>query len=240
MTRDRPTVLVTRTAPGCFDTELGLDAAGFDPIVSPALEIVPLETPLSPLQAVTGLVFTSANGVRAFCSRSDRRDIVAWCVGPATAAYAQAEAFLDVRNAGGDADDLAAFIKGSTEPESERLIHVANDAAAGNLVRSLRKVGYHAEFAALYTTRPSAALSSPALEALTNGRISTVLVHSAKGAQGFANLIAGVSTATIALVAISYRASKPLLALDWRGIHIAEAPNEDALIKALRMCYTPE
>lgn len=233
-------VLVTRTWPGCDETARRLVREGFEPIVSPCLDIVPSQASLLELDNVAGLVFTSANGVRAFCERSPARGLVAWCVGPATAAEAQSEGFGDVRNANGDAGELTAFIACQADPGDGRLIHVANDAAAGELVKSLRKRGFDVEFAALYTTRPAKALQPGAAQALQDGTLSVVLLHSAKGAAGLAPLLRQASISKVSAVAISERAAAPIVALPWHEVSIAEAPNEDALIKALRMCQSPD
>jgi len=234
-----PHVLVTRTAPGCEDTAARLETEGYQPIVSPALEIAALPTSLPDLIGTAGLIFTSANGVRAFALRSDRRDLPAWCVGPATTEAANEEGFTGVHNADGDAQDLADFIAANADPAAGTLLHVANDAAAGNLVRSLRGRGFDAIFAPLYTTRPADRFSDQARTALETGKVAAVLIHSAKGARGFAGLAIGLDLTDICCVAISARAAAPADALKWREISVAGAPNEDALINALRMACPP-
>ncbi|MEL6663833.1 MAG: uroporphyrinogen-III synthase [Pseudomonadota bacterium] len=235
-----PLVLVTRTAPGCEDTAARLETEGYQPIVSPALEIAALSTSLPDLTGTAGLIFTSANGVRAFALRSDRRDTPAWCVGPATTDAANEEGFTRVRNADGDAENLADFIAGNADPAAGALLHVANDAAAGNLVGSLRDRGFDATFAALYTTRPAEQLSDEARTAFGASKVAAVLIHSAKGAWGFAGLAKGLDLTDITCVAISARAAAPADALKWREISVAGAPNEDALINALRMACPPD
>lgn len=237
---ERPGVLVTRTAPGCFETAERLEAGGFSAIVSPALEIRTLNRSLPPLADISGLIFTSANGVRAFCDQSGEREFTAWCVGPATADSAAEAGFTDIRNADGNADDLASFIIRNAGSGSATLLHVANDAAAGEVVKTLRNAGLDAEFAALYSTRPAERLTREAGEALAAGQVSAVLIHSAKGAAGAAPLLADYGLKRINLVAISQKAAAAIAQLEWKRVVIAGAPNEDALINALRMCYTPD
>lgn len=235
-----PRVLVTRTAPGCFETAERLEAGGFSAIVSPALDIRPLNTPLPPLDEISGLIFTSANGVRAFCDQSVERDFTAWCVGPATAASAEEAGFRKIRNADGNADDLTNYILRNAVPGDGGLLHIANDAAAGEVVKSLRNADFDAKFAALYTTGPADRLIADAVDALEAGRLGAVLVHSAKGAAGAAPLLAAYGLKNVTLIAISEKAAAPLSQLEWKQIAIASAPNEDALINTLRMCYTPD
>lgn len=240
MMPEGPSVLVTRTAPGCFDTAERLRAEGLRPIIEPALKIHALPTPLPELNGVSGLIFTSANGVRFFTERSARRDFNAWCVGPSTAASAAEAGFADIFNADGNADDLVALIARQADPARGRLLHIANDAAAGEVVKSLQTAGFDAEFAALYTTSPAKDLGDTTLSALKQDTLSSVLIHSAKGAAAIAPLLTAFRLKSVNLVAISDKAAAPLTHLDWKQTAIADAPNEDALINALLMCYTPD
>jgi len=84
-------VIITRAEPGARETATRVAELGFHSILSPALSIQPIVPPPPvDLTGVTGLLFTSANGVRTFAARSDRRDIEAICVGRATRAAAEA------------------------------------------------------------------------------------------------------------------------------------------------------
>ena len=60
------------------------------------------------------------------------------------------------------------------------------------------------------------------------------LIHSAKGAVRFAQLVTGRPVGHLHAVAISTPAAAPLKALNLKAVHIAEAPNEDALFDALQ------
>ncbi|MFN3400093.1 MAG: uroporphyrinogen-III synthase, partial [Ferrovibrio sp.] len=59
------------------------------------------------LAGVTALLFTSANGVRAFADVAPQRDLMVYAVGPASALAAQAAGVSRVEAAGGDVDLLA-------------------------------------------------------------------------------------------------------------------------------------
>ena len=79
------TVLVTRGWPGAERTAAGLRRMGIDPIVSPVLDInfrARIDVDLTGTQAI---VFTSANGVRAWGPRRPERDLPVFAVGDATA-----------------------------------------------------------------------------------------------------------------------------------------------------------
>ncbi|MFN4023198.1 MAG: uroporphyrinogen-III synthase [Hyphomonas sp.] len=224
-------VIVTRTQPGADETADRLRALGYRAIVSPMLHIV--ETGLDPhvLEGIRDIVFTSANGVRAFRSAGvGAGEMTAWCVGPSTAETARAAGFGEVVEGDGDAADLARLILGSHDRLSGPVLHIANNAAAGNLVNALRIGGLNARFAAPYHTEAAPSLSAEALDALAAGP-AAILIHSAKAADALAHAKAPLETAMI--VAISPAAAAPLEGLPSGAVHVAERPNEDALMTAL-------
>ena len=234
MSEHLPPILITRAEPGASETAARVEALGARAIRSPVLHMNMLETAsLTSPDTLSGLVFTSANGVRAYVERSDHRALPAWCVGPATAAAAQQAGFEQVRESAGNAVDLARFIAAHSRPETRPLLHVANAAAKGDLRRSLETAGFSVAFAALYEMRPAEALAADAREAMAGGQPVLVFVHSAKGAERFAELCAGLSTHALIAIAISQPAAARLAVLDLKALHIAPEPNEDGLFAAL-------
>lgn len=224
-------VIVTRTQPGADETAAFLAQLDYRPIVSPMLQIVETGLPPSALEGVTDIILTSANGARAFAlSGKSPAAFTAWCVGPSTAAAAREAGFGRIVEGDGDAEDLARLILVARAELSGPLLHIANDAAAGNLVATLKAAGLDARFAAAYTTQPAASLSPQALAALGQGP-AAVLIHSAKGADALAR--SGPALERAAIVAISSSAAAPLEALPRAGLWIADRPNETALMKAL-------
>lgn len=224
-------VIVTRTQPGADETAARLAELGYLPILSPMLRIV--ETGMDPasLAGVQDIIFTSANGVRAFGSANrDAAGFTAWCVGPSTALAAREAGFGRVVEGDGDASDLGRLILSARADISGPLLHIANDAAAGNLVARLRQAGLDARFAAAYQTAPAGSLSRDAHAALAEGP-AILLVHSAKGADAIVQSGAGLTAALI--VAISAPAAAPFESAAISGLWIAERPNEDALMSAL-------
>ena len=223
-------VIVTRAEPGASETLARLEAMGLPAIASPMLALARLDVPLPDLSKVAHLVFTSANGVRFFAEATDARAAKAWCVGPSTAAAARAAGFADVHEGTGDAAALAQDMLAGLPAGTPGVLHVANAAAAGELVAALKQGGIPAEFLALYETQPADDLSPEAEAALAAGPCC-VLIHSAKGAAAFAWAAGELDQAII--VAISEAAARPLESREVGAIHVAGAPNEDALLQAL-------
>ena len=224
-------VIVTRAQPGADETAAHLAELGYKAILSPMLKIADTGLDRAALESVTELVFTSANGVRAFLTAgAGTEGFTAWCVGPATSAAAREAGFAIIVEGDGDADDLARLILTARSELAGPLLHIANDAAAGNLVATLKAAGLDARFEAAYRTQAEPSLNADALSALAQGP-AIVLVHSAKGATALA--ASGAPLERAGIVAISENAAAPLEARANAGLWIAARPNEDSLMDAL-------
>lgn len=234
MTRPAIPVIITRAQPGADETAQRVQRMGLSAIVSPVLtQQDRSEAALPDAETLSGLVFTSANGVRAYSARRPDRTLPAWCVGPATAAAAREAGYAQVRESAGNAADLAAFIASQAAPATKPLLHVANAAAKGDLIKLLADHGFATVFAPLYDMRPAAALSDAARNALTCDTPCLVLIHSAKGAQRFADLCAEFCLNHLSAAVISDAAAKPLNVIKLSAIQIAPRPNEAGLFQAL-------
>ena len=226
-------VIVTRAEPAAADTVVRLKAAGYEAILSPALTLESLPGAKLDMDGVRHLIFTSANGVRYFLERQGTGALTVWCVGEATAEAVRQGGGKDVREGDGNAADLARMILASPETLDGALLHVANEAAAGDLVATLKKADLDARFAALYRTVPVRTLSPEAASALAMAPRVAVLVHSAKGAAAFCEAAGGIDLSRVVFVAISPAASQPLAGCGARAVVNAAHPNETALMDAL-------
>lgn len=225
-------VIVTRAEPGARETEAALLQYGHIPILSPMLELAPVEADLTALAKARHLVFTSANGVRAIDPGAFPDGATAWCVGPATTRAAEHVFPLRfIVEGDGNSDDLARkMIRRSPRIEG-RIVHIANEDAAGHLVEQLRKAGFDVDFLAPYRTVAVPALSEAALAALSGTDPVAILIHSAKAAQALAAVQPNLTRA--ALIAISAPALAPLAGRAGLGEWVAQTPNETALMDAL-------
>lgn len=231
--RDIP-IIVTRAEPGAEETYQRLKTRNLNAIKSPVLELaLNNSVPVTAAETLSGLIFTSANGVRTFAARSQSRSLPAWCVGPATAAAARRVGFEEIHESAGNALDLAAFIQDRAPPSEKTLLHVANSAAKGDLKRALEAAGYNVAFCPLYTMHPSETLSNNSNIALTSSATTIVLIHSAKGAEAFSRLAGLPEYRSIVAVTISEPAARALAPLSLADVFIADEPNEDGLFAAL-------
>lgn len=227
-------VLVTRAEPGASETAARLNAMGLLPLVAPALSIAPFapEVGWSP-QDGERVIFTSANGVRAYVEAGFPVSVDAMCVGPATTSAAEDAGFRKIWNADGNSDTLVEKITSEFELDNGAWVHYANDAAAGDVCRRLNEAGYTARFVPLYGARPTQRPAS--LEQLQAGDV--ILLHSAKAADAVRGWLGEtpVETGELMLVAVSERAAEPLKHLQWHCVSCASGPNEEKLLEALQI-----
>lgn len=239
-------VLVTRAEHDGERLARDLRAHGIEALVEPLMTIrfVPESARvLAPfLQDVQAILFTSANGVRAFAAASDRRDIKALAVGDATAGAARTAGFTEIASAAGTVEDLAALVIASLKPGNGALIHAAGTVTAGDLAGLLEAAGFTLRRAVLYEAQPAERLSAPTRAAFERGEIDAALFFSPRNAATFVRLAAGLekSCTRVIALALSRAVATALQPLPWRRITIAGKPTEAALLHALEHSLAPE
>ena len=225
-----PQVWVTRTRPGADATAKRVQAAGFRPLVSPLLRVVPLQTPLH-LDRAAALAFTSPNAVAAFARLAEGdawRRLPAYAVGDATAEAIRDFGVADVRSASGDLDDLADLI--AAHPPSGEVLVLGPREPSGDLPALLSLRGVTAGAVAVHATVSASA--DEGRRALIEGALGAILIHSAKAAVILAETSAASPSAWPVIVAISEAAARPLAGVAPR-IAVATHPDESSLLAAL-------
>ena len=187
---------------------------------------------------VQAVLFTSANGVRAFVEATQRRDFRAFAVGDATAGAARAAGFADVTSAGGAVEDLAKIVIGRLKPKGGAVFHAAASVTAGDLQGLLEAAGFSVRRAVLYETVEPERLSDTTRAAIAQRQIDVALFFSPRNAATFVRLAAGLEEDCkhMVAVALSSAVAEKLAPLPWRRVAIAAAPNEPALLTALDSC----
>lgn len=230
-------LLVTRPLDDGLELAERLAGLGHEALVEPLLSIAPDLAAALPLAGATALLFTSANGVRAFALRSQDRALPVFAVGAATARAAREVGFGDVACADGDAAALEALVVARRTPADGPLLHVAGKVVAGDLSGRLAARGFEVRTAALYAAEPALRLSDAARDALAQGEVDGVLVFSPRSATILVGLVeaAGLraAAARVELHALSEAVAAAASGLPWRRVVVAAAPNEEALLAAL-------
>jgi len=234
-------VLLTRPLEDSRALAETLEAEGLDPLIWPLTRIVPTVRALKLPPTTGGLLFTSANGVRALAALTGRRDLPALCVGKATAQAARKAGFRDCAAAGGDARALAELARRSGIRD---FLHPRGRDAAGDLKGWLAESGHRVTEAVLYQAEETGPPPAAVAAALARGTVDLVTVWSRRAsailARHFSNpgATSGATLDDTGLLAISPAAAEPLEASGFHRIVLAEAPNAAAMLAAIRACST--
>ena len=233
--------LVTRPLQEMATLSTALAARGIEPVLEPLLAIRPIAGAaqhLPPLlRQAQAVLFTSANGVRAFAAAAPARRLPAFAVGKATAAMARQAGFPLVMCADGNVAELARLVIDRLRPEDGLLVHAAAREVAGGLAGTLAAAGFTLRRIALYEAVAATKLSAAGAAELTARRLGFALFFSPRTAATFVRLAvaAGFEEACreVVALALSPAVAAALAPLGWRDIHVAEHPDEPALIAAL-------
>lgn len=230
-------ILVTRPHEDAAPLAERLAALGHEALPAPLLEIKNIAGDALNLQGVQAVLFTSANGVRAFAARSHERGLAVFCVGDATAREAAAAGFSHVKSAAGDVAVLAQLVQVELDPQAGEVLHPAGSKVAGDLAGQLQKAGFNYCRAVLYRAEPAEILPEIAREALNTGAVDGVLLYSPRTAQAFARLVqqAGLEDrlSTVSAYCLSQAVADAVQGLPWAAVRVAARPDQDALLDLL-------
>jgi len=211
---------ILRPEPGASATANRARAAGFDPIIRPLFQILPIDWQAPATAGFDAVMMTSANAARhAGEQLRPFLSLPLYAVGQATAKAARDIGFKDVRTGESDAGALAARM---VEDGIRRAFHPSGVERIPISVAGLEIVD-----AAVYRAEPI----DPSPD-LTDA--SLVLVHSPRAARRLGELVSDRSSLRIAFIsAQAAEAAGP----GWSATAIAERPDDEALLAAAsRLC----
>jgi uroporphyrinogen-III synthase len=227
-------LLITRPKDDATAFAATLKTLGHEVVVAPLMQVEIHEGPPLALGGMQGVIATSANGVRAFALRSDKRDIPLYAVGPQTAEAATQAGFQFVYSAEGDAAALAEAVSGWAKPDKGGLLHAAGAETAGRLRQALQAKGFAVTVETLYEAIPVAELPQNLSDALRADSLDAALLFSPRSAKLFAGLVtkAGLteSCARLQCFCISAATASALGDLTFRQVSVAGAPNQEAML----------
>ncbi len=231
----RAHLLLTRPAADAARLRQDLLRLGFTADCAPMLEIRPLPVADLALDGITGLLITSANGLRALVAVTKRRDLPVYAVGEASARAARQAGFQAVQAAGGDVQSLANLVRRQLAPAAGALLHAAGETLAGDLQAMLRQDGFEVRRETLYRAEMIKELPEDVAQSLARGAYQGVLFFSPRTAAGFATLAQGrfAPEASMAAFCLSAAVAERVAGLPWRRLCIAAEPSEAALLAVL-------
>lgn len=237
-------MLVTRPHPDGQTTAERLRGLGIAAEHAPLLTRRSVPAELPDPNAVCGLVFTSANGVRSLASHglAERyRHLPVLAVGAHTAREAEDAGFGPARSADGDLIRLARLIvdlgiKG-------RLFHPTGRHQSGDFAPLLTNSGATVLSVPLYDMQPVAQLPQPVAAGLAGNAFQAVLLYSRRTADVFARLAADIMAPEdrrrLGMLCLSHAVAEPLIAHRFARIGIADRPDEAAMM-SLALAFARE
>jgi uroporphyrinogen-III synthase len=232
-------VVLTRPREQSEPLAATLKARGYAVLIEPMLEIVPLDVKIPASGGYGALAFSSANAVSIFAERCSERDLAAYAVGRRTAAVLRDAGFRDVREAAGDADELAQLIE-ATYRDTIPVLHLSGRAIARDLAVLLRPAGIAVERVPIYDAVATGSPSKELVEALYACTVDSVLFFSARTAEIFGTLVLKFClnglTEAVSAICLSRAVAESAQALTWRSLVIASRPTVDAMLAVLPPC----
>lgn len=228
------TVLLTRPEAESRAVAEELAAHGIATLVWPLTRIEMADGPVALPDGTDGLLFTSANGVRAFAASNPERDLPALCVGDRTADIARELGFARAESADGDAGALARL---AARSGLGRLFHPRGRDSAADMAALLAPHGIDVSDAVSYVARPTGPPPPRIAAALATGEIGVLTLWSARNARIFSALWGTtpvVDLGSVTAVAISDRAAAVLEGVGFRAILTADRPDRAAMIGRIR------
>ena len=201
-------------------TRIPLQKVNFFPIVSH-------------VDDVQALLFTSKNGVRAFCETYPQRDFLVYCVGNGTAELAKNLGFKRVYSAEGNVNNLRDLVQQRANPAGKVLLHISGKDVREPLEKLLPE--FPIERIVGYEIVDHFELTEEKLKALRDPHITHVCLFSPKSGERFAKVLKKYncedSCAKRTCVAFSEDVADTIRAMTWKDIKILPNPSLDAMLE---------
>lgn len=228
-------VLVTRPRQQAEATARALEALGHRVLIDPVLTIRPLPRPDLPAEKPAAVAITSVNAVPALTWIDPAVPVFA--VGAATATAARAAGRAEVQVAAGDGYALAALVVDRIGPAAGAILHLSGADVREGLEAALVAAGYVYRRQAVYAAVPADGLAAAVTAAISERRLGAALFYSPRSADVWVQQITRLGladrlSATLA-VCLSEAVAAPLARLPFREIRIADARDEEALLRCL-------
>lgn len=232
-------VLVTRPLIDAERLAARLEQAGHEAIVSPLLDVEPVDWAL-PAVAFDSVLFTSRQAPPTVAGRAELLGAVpVFPIGPGTHAACAEAGFANLQpHTDGDLDRIldaviASGVRSVLWLSGEQISRDPTPVLAARGISVTRRIVYRAALAERLTDAAEAALAQ--------NRVDWALLLSPRTAKRFAELygkIDGANPATLNLGCISSQVAERVSGRPWRAIAVANQPNEASLLAAtMLLCH---
>lgn len=242
-------ILVTRPAPDNERTADALRQRHYDVVLAPMLHFEQLACAIDAPNAYRGIIFTSANAVRAIKhhpAAAALSGLATFAVGAQTAEAARAAGFTRIISADGDGAQLRTVILDAHTGGRvvQPLLYLAGETVARDLVGELENAGIAVVRMIAYRMRAARNLPEAVLAALTRGEIAAVLHYSAHSARAFVDAVRAegleISALSLPQGCLSAAIATVLRDAGAMRLIVAERPDETSLLDALQRAIPPD
>jgi uroporphyrinogen-III synthase len=230
-------LLITRPEPDAARSADALRKRGHEVVVAPLLYTQAIDADFG--GPFAGALITSANAARAFASHrraEELRRLPVFTVGARSAQAAREAGFAEVMSADGALADLVRLVAQRLGGRELRLIYLAGEDRAGDLVGDLSAHGVAVDTVVVYRAVAREALPAEVAQGLAS--LDGALHYSPRSVATLLRLAghAGVLAAALRLAhyGLSDEVAAPLRAAGAERIFIAASPTESALFALLR------
>jgi len=234
----KKTIVIARAGEDSDEFSQAITAGGYEPLFESILTIHFVDENFPDVTETTPLVFTSANGVRAFARMSDLRDNPVYTVGPNTADEAAQIGFKNIENAQGTVDDLADMLANALTTSLISPLYVHGAEISQDLTGILSKNGVSMQEWTGYKAVPVQNLSINLLKRLDNREIEGILFFSKRGGQVFTELMEQYDRVsrmrTTKALCISDSVLKSVSVLPFAQTLVAATPDRYGMMKLLQ------
>lgn len=181
----RGRVLITRPEVDANNFAEDIRQKGYEVSCEAFLNVIYDDISIPDLSQYSSLIFTSINGVRAFCQNTKDRILPVLTVGDKTQVEVRASGFEQTKSASGNVDDLIALL--SKEQAEKPYLYCRGE----HISRPLKEVvtGVSIEEIILYHTEKQQKISSGCAEIIKAGGFSHVLFFSKRTAESFVDCV---------------------------------------------------
>ena len=231
-------VLITRPEVDADETAEILKQRGYDSFKESFLDVIYDDIEFPDLEKFDAVIFTSCQGVRAFCKNTNKRDISVYTVGDRTAEEASKNNFQNIQSAAGDLKDLIGLLEQVGQNKS--LFYCRGREVSTSIVELLPYMNI--EEVISYHTEKKQQISDDCVQLLLKASFSHVLFYSKRTAESFVDAIQAHPQKTALLDGL--KAAKALClgssmveylsVLPWNSVEVADQPHQESLMALLK------
>lgn len=181
-----PTLLLTRPQSDSEKLSQELYQDGFECLIAPMLEILPLDFVMPDFEDYDGAFITSGNAVQILCDHKDFKnsafDASVYCTGAQTHDALKDKGFTNVQMIEGVAKDLVKYL---SDKAGQKFIHLRGVHAAFPLEKVLKKKNVQVISLPIYTAQKAQEIDAEIIQAIKSRTVNGVVLYSKRTAESF-------------------------------------------------------